>query len=48
MDGAHALWLSMGIANMGWGQLFMMLVGGLLLFPLAMLVVAYVMLRTSF
>ena len=30
MEGIEALWLSMGIANMGWGQLFMMLVGGLL------------------
>ncbi|MES9897828.1 MAG: sodium ion-translocating decarboxylase subunit beta [Sedimenticola sp.] len=32
MGGIEALWQSMGIANMGWGQLLMMLVGGLLIF----------------
>lgn len=32
MGGAEALWQSMGIANMGWGQLFMMMVGGLLIY----------------
>ena len=32
MDGIVALWQSMGIANMEWGQLLMMLVGGLLIF----------------
>ncbi|MEJ1376563.1 MAG: sodium ion-translocating decarboxylase subunit beta [Candidatus Sedimenticola sp. (ex Thyasira tokunagai)] len=32
MGGVEALWQSMGIANMAWGQLLMMLVGGLLIF----------------
>ncbi len=32
MDGMQAFWQSMGIANMGWGQLLMMLVGGLLIY----------------
>ena len=32
MNGAKALWQSMGIANMGWGQLLMMLVGGVLIY----------------
>ncbi len=32
MGGIDALWQSMGIANIGWGQLLMMLVGGLLIF----------------
>ncbi len=32
MNGVEALWLSMGIANMDWGQLVMMLVGGLLIY----------------
>jgi oxaloacetate decarboxylase beta subunit len=32
MKGAEALWQSMGIANMEWGQLLMMLVGGLLIY----------------
>ncbi len=32
MGGIEALWQSMGIANLGWGQLLMMLVGGLLIF----------------
>lgn len=32
MDGIQAFWQSMGIAAMGWGQLFMMLVGGLLIY----------------
>ena len=30
MDGVQLLWQSMGIANMEWGQVFMMLVGCLL------------------
>ncbi|MCW8906872.1 MAG: sodium ion-translocating decarboxylase subunit beta [Sedimenticola sp.] len=32
MGSADALWQSMGIANMAWGQLFMMLVGCLLIY----------------
>ncbi|MCW8890936.1 MAG: sodium ion-translocating decarboxylase subunit beta [Sedimenticola sp.] len=32
MSGAEALWQSMGIANMAWGQLLMMLVGCLLIY----------------
>ncbi|MEJ1296067.1 MAG: sodium ion-translocating decarboxylase subunit beta [Candidatus Sedimenticola sp. (ex Thyasira tokunagai)] len=32
MGGVEALWQSMGIANLAWGQLLMMLVGGLLIF----------------
>ncbi|WP_428604554.1 sodium ion-translocating decarboxylase subunit beta [Sedimenticola sp.] len=32
MSGAEALWQSMGIANMTWGQLLMMLVGCLLIY----------------
>lgn len=32
MSGAEALWQSMGIANMTWGQLLMMLVGALLIY----------------
>jgi oxaloacetate decarboxylase beta subunit len=32
MNGAEALWQSMGIANMTWGQLLMMLVGCLLIY----------------
>ncbi len=32
MSGFEALWQSMGIANMEWGQLFMMLVGCLLIY----------------
>ncbi|HEB95058.1 MAG TPA: sodium ion-translocating decarboxylase subunit beta [Sedimenticola thiotaurini] len=32
MDGMAAFWQSMGVANMGWGQLLMMLVGGLLIY----------------
>lgn len=32
MEAAEALWQSMGIANMGFGQLFMMMVGGLLIY----------------
>ena len=32
MDGVQAFWQSMGIANMDLGQLFMMLVGGLLIY----------------
>ncbi len=32
MSGFEALWQSMGIANMEWGQLLMMLVGGVLIF----------------
>ena len=32
MSGAEALWQSMGIANMGWGELLMMLIGGLLIY----------------
>jgi oxaloacetate decarboxylase beta subunit len=31
-QGLEALWHSMGIANLGWGQLLMILVGGLLIF----------------
>ncbi len=32
MSGAEALWQSMGIANLGWGELLMMLIGGLLIY----------------
>ena len=32
MSGAEALWQSMGIANLEWGQLIMMLIGGLLIY----------------
>jgi oxaloacetate decarboxylase beta subunit len=32
MEGAEALWQSMGIANLQWGQLIMMLIGGLLIY----------------
>ncbi|WP_241087326.1 sodium ion-translocating decarboxylase subunit beta [Candidatus Vondammii sp. HM_W22] len=32
MEAAEALWQSMGIANMGFGQLFMMMIGGLLIY----------------
>ncbi|NNJ71717.1 MAG: sodium ion-translocating decarboxylase subunit beta [Enterobacterales bacterium] len=32
MSGIETLWLSTGIANLEWGQLIMMLVGGLLIF----------------
>ena len=32
MNGVEALWQSMGIANMGWGELLMMLIGGLLIY----------------
>jgi len=32
MDGVYAFWQSMGIANLDLGQLFMMLVGGLLIY----------------
>ncbi len=32
MKGAEALWQSMGIANMEWGQLLMILIGGLLIY----------------
>jgi len=32
MDVLDALWQSMGIANMDWGQLLMMSIGGLLIF----------------
>jgi sodium ion-translocating decarboxylase beta subunit len=31
-QGLEALWHSMGIANLGWGQLLMILIGGLLIF----------------
>ena len=31
-QGLEALWHSMGIANLGWGQSLMILVGGLLIF----------------
>ena len=32
MNGAEALWQSIGIANIGWGELLMMLIGGLLIY----------------
>lgn len=32
LEGIQALWLSMGIANMGWGQALMLGIGGLLIY----------------